>query len=107
MRLIDADELPVDAQYTRSDGVTVYVPAVPCHYIKLAPTVDAIPRERIEQMIEEIEKLPRYAAKFADGESDIHISRTDLIAIIHKYTNASENSGQYDTFTKEQTDGKE
>ena len=48
MRLIDADELPVDVHYTRSDGVTVYVPAVPCHYIKLAPTIDAIPRADYE-----------------------------------------------------------
>lgn len=72
------------------------------HLIYNAPTVDAIPRECIEQMVEEIRQ--EHEDNFAREDFDTAYGLSRALDIIHKYTNASENSGQYDTFIKEQTE---
>ena len=53
----------------------------------------------LDKIYADIQKLRGCSCSCSDGIID------DVEDIIDKYTNASENSGQYDTFTKEQTDG--
>lgn len=72
MRLIDADELEIC-----NLGIGDYIMfGVEDWEIKNAPTVDAIPREKINKMIEEITKY----AQAMDW-----ISGYDVLLLIHKY----------------------
>ena len=74
-RLIDADLLPLDKIDDANYG---------SNYIRIAPTVDAIPRERIEQMVAEIEARLRHL----DWRQK---AVTDIADIIHKYTKEQNN----------------
>lgn len=101
MRLIDAEAADLQCElftYIRYTGIDEAPYEDATKAIDEAPTVDAIPRERIEQMVEEIKALSTWSRSL--GSVAIPYYRVE--EIIHKYTNASENSGQYDTFTKEQ-----
>ena len=100
MRLIDAEAVDLQCElfsYTRYTGIDEAPYEDATKAIDEAPTVDAIPRERIEQMIKEIsicktENEMRIAER--DYKNKLLISGifSEVMAIIHKYT-------------KEQTDG--
>ena len=98
-RLIDAEKLHYVQMLVQNpnNGKHKHMVAVRAKEINEAPTVDAIPRERIEQMIKEIsicktENEMRIAER--DYKNKLLISGifSEVMAIIHKYT-------------KEQTDG--
>lgn len=52
-----------------------------------------VPRQNIDAMIAEIDKLPKYAAKFAaDGEIYLHVDFGKVMQIIRAYTKAGGNN---------------
>ncbi len=74
-RLIDADELEPD-RFTLNEGL-----AISQTQIANAPTVDAVPREKIDEMIAEIDNLPSELTQ--DGRRLIRKIR--VFDIIRKY----------------------
>ena len=73
MRLIDADKLPLDKIDDANYG---------SNYICIAPTVDAIPRAQIDEMIKEIEQIHKDWFK----EYDSATAYIKISEFIHKYT---------------------
>ena len=88
-RLIDADNFEVVSIEGRSeefsDGVMWML-----EQLDNAPTVDAISRKTVKEMVAEIEKL-----FLCEIHSDIdlgkHIALSDVLNIIHKYTKEQNN----------------
>ena len=80
-RLIDADKF--EAFVIRTNGDEEFVNGVQyvLERIDKAPTVDAIPRERIDQMVMEILELDTMGVSYQP-----FINKNDVLVIIHKYT---------------------
>ena len=81
-RLIDADELlkQINIWCDCVDGACL---------LKDAPTVQAIPLDKIKQARRELDKLPIYGAKFTD-DFRIHLDREEVFAILDKLIAESE-----------------
>ena len=57
--------------------------------IKKAPTVQAIPLDKVKQARRELDKLPIYGAKFTD-DFRIHLDREEVFSILDKLIAESE-----------------
>lgn len=79
MRLIDADVLPEISLF----GTTEYI------NVKKAPTVKAIPLDKVKQARRELDKLPIYGAKFTN-EYRIHLDREEVFSILDRLIAESE-----------------
>lgn len=82
-RLIDEDEINM-SDISPVDGFSVY--GATAEDIRLTPTVDAIPRSKIDEMIAEIKG---YFDGFGWYEGDISDLSDDFLSIIHKYCDKS------------------
>ena len=88
MRLIDADKF--EAFVIRTNGGASFVNGVQYVLEKIdnAPTVDAMPRERIYKMLNEIQYTPKLYP-YVD-HIDSYIKTKDVLDIIHKYCDKEE-----------------
>lgn len=86
MRLIDADELEPDTEWSDYyDGFTSYSQS----QINGAVEVQAIPLDKVKEARRELDKLPIYGAKLRDNFR-IYLDREEVFSILDKLIAESE-----------------